>query len=348
HGNDKLLFNDTPFIPMKMRPQAHDIIRTWTFYTIVKAYMHQKTIPWTDVVISGHVVSDQKEKISKSKESNALSPENLLSRYPADVIRYWTASGSLGQDIAFSENQLKIGLRLVTKIWNAFLFTKEHMKKNGDVPEKLGTINEWLLHTSSQCFDQFTKYLEQNEFGLALNQVEQFFWHHFCDNYVELIKNQLFNPQDYTPQEVTATQWTLYYSGLRILQLYAPYLPHITETIYQLIYKEHETIPSIHQTRFQNIQHRYMFEESAILTQHLITIVSQVRKLKTEQQFSLKVPLASLIIYTESDTLREQLQQQEQLIRGVTHAQEIKYKIGTIDAPVLHEIDGLWHAKVSD
>src|SRR5471030_822799 len=96
------------FMPMSMRPQAHDIIRTWAFDTIVKSWMHQDTIPWKEIVISGHVLTDTKEKISKSKDNSPLVPENLLKTYPADVIRYWTASGSLGQDCAFSENQLKI------------------------------------------------------------------------------------------------------------------------------------------------------------------------------------------------------------------------------------------------
>ena len=113
---------------MSMRPQAHDIIRTWAFDTIVKAWMHEKDIPWHAIVISGHVLADTKEKLSKSKENASTSPQGLLERYPADVIRYWTAQGGLGQDIAFSEGQLKIGQRLVTKIWNAFRFIHEHIQ----------------------------------------------------------------------------------------------------------------------------------------------------------------------------------------------------------------------------
>ncbi len=214
------------FIPMGMRPQAHDIIRTWAFYTIVKTWMHHKTIPWAEIVISGHVLSDAKEKISKSKDNNKLAPETLLETYPADVIRYWTASGSLGQDVAFSENQLKIGQRLITKLWNAFRFVHEHTKDvNPQVmPAKLDASNEWLLHEATVCFEKYQRYLEENEFGLALAVVEKFFWHTFCDNYLELIKNQLFNPTEYDPQTVKATHWTLHTVGLRILQMYASLL----------------------------------------------------------------------------------------------------------------------------
>ncbi|MFC1854881.1 valine--tRNA ligase, partial [Candidatus Dependentiae bacterium] len=114
-------------LPMDMRPQAHDIIRTWAFYTIVKSFYHNKTIPWKKAVISGHVLSG-KEKLSKSGKSSKLTPENLLGSYSADAVRYWAAGGRLGMDTAFSEMQLKTGQRLVTKLWNAFRFCSEHLK----------------------------------------------------------------------------------------------------------------------------------------------------------------------------------------------------------------------------
>src|SRR5690606_26241973 len=87
-------------IPMSMRPQAHDIIRTWAFDTIVKVWLHHQTLPWNDIVISGHVLSEGKEKLSKSKGQKAASPQDLLAQYPADAIRYWTATSTLGQDVA--------------------------------------------------------------------------------------------------------------------------------------------------------------------------------------------------------------------------------------------------------
>ena len=238
------------FLPMSLRPQAHDIIRTWAFDTIVKSWMHNKTIPWKNIVISGHVLSDKKEKISK-KDGTAMDPLQLLERFPADAIRYWTASAKLGQDTSFSEEQLKIGQRLITKLWNAFLFAQPHISDgvSTTMPEDIGLVNKWLLHTISTRFAQYHDYLEHNEPGLALGVLEQFFWNDFCDNYIELIKNQLFNPQEYEEKTVAATRWTLYHVGLRLLQLYAPYLPHVTETIYQKLYKKHEHTASVHQFR---------------------------------------------------------------------------------------------------
>jgi len=337
------------FIPMSMRPQAHDIIRTWAFDTIVKSWMHHESIPWKSIVISGHVLADSKEKISKSKDNSPLVPENLLKTYPADVVRYWTATGSLGQDVAFSENQLKIGLRLMTKMWNAFWFTKEHvgLLKSHTKPAQVGDINEWLLHSVSHTFESYTKYFEQQEFGLALQQIERFFWHDFCDNYLELVKNQLFNPQEYDAQQVESTRWTLYNVGLRILQMYAPYMPHLTETIYGHLYTQHEKIKSIHQTKFNHVQQLYVFAQTADIMERIIALTANVRKVKTEKQLSLKTPLESLTVYTNDENLRDHVKKHDQLIRGITQAKVIHYKVENIEISELEQQDELWHARLN-
>jgi valyl-tRNA synthetase len=334
------------FLPMTMRPQAHDIIRTWAFYTIVKSWMHNKIIPWQEIVISGHVLSDSREKVSKSKGGGKLAPEALLTQYPADVIRYWTASGSLGYDVAFSENQLKIGNRLVTKLWNAFRFVGEHKPESVEQPKDLGIVNQWMLHQATLYFNKYQAHFENYEFGSALMAIEPFFWNDFCDNYLELIKNQLFNPQEYDAKLVAATKWTLNHVGLRILQLYAPYLPHITETIYLDLYQPKLGTASIHQTRFADVQTKFDFAESARITDNIITITSLARKLKTEKQLSLKAPLATLKIHGTDQGMLDRIKEQEQIIRGITHAQIIEYIAQPIDAPTMTGIDDQWHAQV--
>lgn len=333
------------FIPMSMRPQAHDIIRTWAFYTLVKSWMHYETLPWKNIIISGHVLSDSKEKLSKSKENTRISPEALLQTYPADVIRYWTASGRLGQDVAFSENQLKIGQRLVTKIWNAFRFVHEHIQEVSiEQPDHLGVVNEWLLHQSSECFALYKKYFDEDEFSLALDTVEKFFWQDFCDNYIELIKEQLFKPELYSKQETAGTRWTLYTVGLQILQRYAPFLPYVTENIYQGLYKAREKAISLHVTHFDS--HYFIFETSAAVTRHLVTLISQVRSLKTGQQLSLKVPLQTLEIYCNEKPVLDALESLEQIIKGVTHAISIIYSKEKLDKSELVGEQDTRNAKV--
>jgi len=317
--------NIKTFLPMSMRPQAHDIIRTWAFYTIVKAWMHNKTLPWNSIVISGHVLSPGADKISKSQKHSIPSPEKLIEQWSSDAIRFWTASATLGTDVAFSESQLKIGHRLVTKLWNAFRFMHPHLEnyKPTEQPTNLGNANEWILHKASETFANYEKELNKNEFSLALNHVETFFWNNFCDNYLELIKKLLFNPSEYTNKEVEATKWTLYNVGLHIIQLYAPYLPFITEKIYQLFYRKNIGISSIHCTKFADIQQSLSFDQSATEIDSLLTIVSLVRKTKTNNQLSLGTQLQELSIYTDNEKLKSILEEHASVLKGITRADEI-------------------------
>jgi valyl-tRNA synthetase len=320
------LFNGTvPFVPLAMRPQAHDIIRTWAFYTIVKTVLHHNTVPWTAIVISGHVLSAQKEKISKSQGNSPLEPENLLKNYPADVVRYWTASGSLGQDVAFSENQLKIGLKLSVKLWNAFKFISMHpCPANTFQPVAVGAINEWLLDKLSQTVKSYTHYLDLYEFGLALDAVEKFFWTVFCDNYIELIKDQLMRPELYSPEQVSATLATVHEVGFALLQLYAPYMPHVTEKIYQELYREKKGEASLHTTQFSPQLSQHSFAESVTTLEACLQVINTIRRLKTEKQLSLKTELATLTLCADKATL-VLLEKEQQLIAGIAKAHKIIY-----------------------
>lgn len=310
------------FFPMSMRPQAHDIIRTWAFYTIIKTSLHNNVLPWDSIVISGHVLSSERDKISKSQGNNPLEPAQLLSQYPADAIRYWTASGTLGHDVAFSDNQLKIGLKLQTKLWNACRFIKEHISVNSVRPTELGDLNKWILHEATCAFQEYKKALDKNEFGQALAAAERFFWNDFCDNYVELVKNQLFEPEKYDADLVAATRYTLTDLAKRILQLFAPYMPHITETIYGILFN---ATGSLHTTLFHEWQKEEIHTEVLESVKKLIEATAEVRKIKTEHQLSLKVPLRSLHLCAESNTTLEQLKTHEQIIKGVTQAGTVTY-----------------------
>ncbi len=366
--NNQIFSNDNTnkFLPMSMRPQAHDIIRTWAFDTIVKSYMHYKTIPWENIVISGHVLSSNKEKLSKSKGNSKTSPEQLLEQYSADSIRYWTASGNLGSDIAFSENQLKIGNKLIVKLWNAFRFCSEHLSKidfnlenlnnfNNNL-ENLEHTNKWILNQASKAESLYQKYFVKHEFSLALTGLEQFFWSDFCDNYLELIKDQLFNPENYSPEQVNNTLKTLYIVGFKLLQLYAPYVPYVTDKIYRQVYfKENlnNYKKSIHQTRFKDLKFNYSFENSALVTEKSIELISQIRKLKTENQLSLKTSLNNLNIIFNSNldkNLLDQIKSNSLLIQGISQSDKINFEIKYLNSQniksELKQIDDNWHAIV--
>lgn len=327
-------------MPMSMRPQAHDIIRTWAFYTIIKSHYHHHSTPWNDIVISGHVLAG-KEKISKSKGGAALTPERLLSDYSADAIRYWTASSTLGTDTAFSENQLKIGNKLLTKMWNAYRFMSEHVKayEKSDTTPKLDTLNQWLLDRFSATTAQYIKSFDAYEYHHALQAVESFFWQTFCDNYLELIKDQIFNPDNYDEHTIAATRFTLYEVGLGMLQLFGPFVPHITEALFQDLFKEKEGHETIHTLVLDNARYEYSCEKSVQTMKQVLNIIDQVRKLKSEKQLSLKTPLSSLTIAIEDHVMRDALQEQTQLIAGITKSENVSLVDSTSESSLEQQND---------
>lgn len=334
-------------IPMSLRPQAHDIIRTWTFYTIVKAQYHNNSIPWKHIAISGHV-STGKGKISKSKGGAPTDPENLLKTYSADAIRYWSANGRLGVDTQFSENQFKTGQRLLTKLWNAFRFCSDHIKgyEKPKARPELDALNEWLLHQLSKALSEYKHQFDAYDYTAALELSERFFWNIFCDNYLELIKDQIFNPDKYSKDAIEGTRYALYEVGFAILQMFAPFLPHITEELFQLLFKETEHAVSIHQTHFDLERYAYEFTDSATAIDVLVAIVGVVRKLKSEQNLSLKVELESLTIHTQDSRIADAMKSQEAILKGVTRAKEVNWSVEGVGESKLEKVGELWNAHV--
>lgn len=340
---------DKPFVPMSMRPQAHDIIRTWAFYTIIKSWMHHGQIPWKEIVISGHVLSSERDKISKSQGNSPLKPENLLATYSADAIRYWTGSGTLGYDTAFSEAQLKVGHRLVTKLWNAFLLIAEHTNgvkvSNIAALKDLDPLNGWILHRATETFERYTEMFEKHEFSLALQAIEQFFWADVCDNYFELMKDCLFNPQNYTPEQVQQTKQTLAIVGIRILQMYAPFVPYVTEAIYQNLYKEQYASASLHTLQFADVPISYKNQTAVEVMSSVLAVVAAIRQLKAEHELSLKVEIAELTVMGNETTLAH-IRSQEQLVKGITRAQKLVYREES-GTNTLEQREGKWFGVIS-
>ena len=175
--------------PADLRPQAHEIIRTWAFYTIVKSLLHANVAPWSHAMISGWCLAADKTKMSKSK-GNVVTPVALIVEKSADVVRYWASTSRLGADTAFSEDLLKIGRKLVTKLWNASAFTAAHLDKLARSPTspsqdmESGAISEvldrWILTRLGKTALQATHYFEQLEYSNARSAIEDFFWKDFA------------------------------------------------------------------------------------------------------------------------------------------------------------------------
>jgi len=228
-------------IPFSLRPQAHDIIRTWAFYTIVKSLYHEDKLPWKNVMVSGFVTL-KGEKMSKSK-GNVIDPKKVLEEYGSDVLRFAAAGSKLGNDADYQEQDLIAGKKFITKLWNATKFVFMNLEDfKGNKPSKLEQIDELFLERLQKLVNEVTVYFENYEYSKARDSLEKFFWHDFADNYIEIVKTRVY--QNKKGKE--SAQYVLYKSLLAILKLIAPITPFITEEIYQTYFKKTEKDKSIH------------------------------------------------------------------------------------------------------
>ncbi|WP_143689565.1 valine--tRNA ligase [Wolbachia endosymbiont of Nilaparvata lugens] len=273
--------------PADLRSQSHEIIRTWAFYTILKAHYHADSLPWKNIMISGWCLSDDKKKMSKSK-GNIITPHVILETYGADVVRYWAANSRLGVDTVYSENIFKIGKRLVTKLWNASKFVSMFMEKHQalSINSAHETMDKWILSKLYKVIERATNNLLQFEYCEALEAVEEFFWKDFCDNYLELVKKRAYG------NDSSAKQSLAYVLNI-VLRLFAPFLPYITEEIYHQLYSYN----SVHnKSNWPNKEELIYDKYSEEMGDNFVQILNLVRKIKADNNVSVKHLIQKLMI----------------------------------------------------
>ncbi len=218
--------------PMQMRPQSHEIIRTWLFSTVVRAELEEGVLPWSDVAISGWVLDpDEGGKLSKSKgKGNVITPMSLLERHGTDAVRYWAASGRPGVDTVFDEAQMKVGRRLAIKVLNASRFA---LARLGEGSGRAGAVSSpvdlALLTGLAAVVSEATTAFEAFDYARALERTEAFFWD-FCNDYVELVKGRSY--REASDPDVVSAVTTLALALSVQLRLLAPFLPFVTEEVW--------------------------------------------------------------------------------------------------------------------
>jgi len=263
-------------IPYSLRPQGHDIIRTWAFYTIVKSLYQEETIPWKEIAISGNV-SLYGEKMSKSR-GNVIPPQQIMQQYGSDSLRYWASSSKLGEDLDYQEKDLIAGKKFATKILNAanFIFMNlRHQKKQPILIETdrlfLVQLNK-LIKSSTNSFDEYN-------YSKAKSESEHFFWRIFADNYLEIVKKRVYSG---TEEEKSSAFYTLYHTLFSLLKLFAPITPFITEEIYQNYFKKYEKENSIHTLSWPEQIKIKEDKNDEIIWSRLIDVIGKVRQAKSE------------------------------------------------------------------
>ncbi len=319
--------------PMQLRPQAHEIIRTWTFYTIVKSLYHFDKLPWDTVAISGWgIAAEGAGKISKSRGGGPMAPQAMIERYSADAVRYWAASTSLGKDAVINEEKIQAGNKLVTKLWNVARFSQrflagyqlpESPTRHSPLPthqSSLSPADRWILARTQSLIGRATALFIANDYAGAKNETERFFWTDLADNYLEMAKKRLYDGGE----AGESARFALYHALLSTIKLLAPILPHVTEAIYQGLFAEQEGIASIHCADWPEESERVRDMEAETLGQTLVEIATAVRRYKSENNLSLGAELERLQIGTADERLAQMLREAADDLTSITRARHIE------------------------
>ncbi len=289
--------------PADLRPQAHEIIRSWAFYTVVKAHLHENTVPWKNLMISGWCLAADKTKMSKSK-GNVVTPVALLEEKGSDVVRYWASTSRLGSDTAYSEDVLKIGKKLTNKIWNASKFAALHLTKLQQKPGTakqdvdsgviFETLDLWILTRLQRTIAKATAEFEKFEYCNARTATEEFFWKDFCDNYLELIKVRAYNEDGSNPKGQQSAIHTVYHCLDALLRLFAPVVPHITEELFSYIFDEKGSVHA--RGTWPDAVDYPEDAQSERAGIACVSVLDGVRKLKATKNVSIKWPLDEIVL----------------------------------------------------
>lgn len=310
------------FLPMSLRPQAHDIIRTWAFYTLVKSYYHHNNIPWKNIMISGHGQDPHGQKMSKSK-GNFVVADEVIAKYSADAFRFWAASVKLGDDLPYQEKDVLTGQKFTTKLWNASKFGLMHLGdyqySNKHKPKEI--FDSWLLSKLQKLVKESTESFDVYEYSKSKSGVENFFWHTFCDLYMEIVKDRLYNPDQRGVKERESAQLGVYSGILSVLKMMAPIMPHITEEIYQLYFNKSENCQSIHISEWPEFNSKLVNEKAEEIGDLGVDVINAVRKFKSENKMSMKDELSEIVVLGKEKEFKLILED----LKAVCKAKEIKF-----------------------
>lgn len=332
-------------LPMSMRPQAHDIIRTWAVYTMLMSHYRHNDVPWEELMISGHILLRKGEKISKKTGGGKLKPEEMIAIYSADATRYAMCGASLGRDAYYDEGEVEKGRKLITKVYNAgklVIGNLESFKFDFD-KKKLEPIDKWIILKSQIAASEMADAFNNYEFGKARQIFEDFFWREYCDNYLEIIKGRVRSTSTEDETKRQSAQHALYQSFLNILKMSAPFVPHIAEEMYHGnfgegaekkfisdtssgIFSQHEGLKSVHLTEWPTIWKELKSDSDQILDSgsYVLEIISKVRQYKTLNKIRMVAPVSIKIMC--STDIQNQLSGYIDDLKNITKAESIIFK----------------------
>jgi valyl-tRNA synthetase len=294
-GEDRKLF--AKVFPMSVRPQAHDIIRTWLFSTILRSHLDEGELPWANAAISGWVLDPDRKKMSKSK-GNVVTPMHLLEEYGADAVRYWAANGRPGTDTAFDAQQMKVGRRLAVKLLNASKFALADLPPQGETLTH--PLDRAMIARLAGVVAEATSSFEDYDYARALERAESFFWW-YCDYYLELVKGRRYDPDP----EVSASVSLALRLSLSVFQrLFAPFLPFVCEEVWSWWQEgsvHRAPWPDAGELETAGASPQREREEAALTL--TAAALSEVRKAKSEARRKMRAPVARVLVRNTAECL---------------------------------------------
>lgn len=309
---------------MSLRPQAHEIIRTWAFYTIVKSHHHFGVVPWQNVLISGWgLAGEGMGKISKSRGGGPMAPLEMIERYSADAVRYWAASTGPGKDSIISEEKIQVGVKLVTKLWNVARFGERFVEgyRPPLEPPALSPADRWILSRIQRLILRATELFRAYDYAAAKSEMESFFWRDLADNYLEMAKQRLYDEASATHE---GARYTLHHVLLTTVKLSAPFLPHVTEEIYRALFAPIDGRDSIHRASWPVADEGLLDDQAEAIGETLVEVATAARRYKSERGLSLGVELERLQLAGTEPVLSAGLQTAEADLMSITRARRVE------------------------
>jgi valyl-tRNA synthetase len=314
--------------PNDLRPQAHEIIRTWLFATALRSHLEHGTLPWQHAAISGWVVDPDRKKMSKSK-GNVMTPMALLEEYSSDAFRYWSASARLGIDTAFDIGQIKVGRRLAIKVLNVSRFVLG-IGATADLSTVTDPLDHAMLARLADLVEDATAAFEDYDHTRALERTEAFFWY-FCDDYVELVKARAYG--EHGSEAAHSAQAALAIALSTLLRLFAPVLPFVTEEVWSWWQEG-----SVHRANWPGSAELRMLagDADAALLDSVSLVLAAVRKAKSDARVSMRTEVASVVVRGSAVAL-EQLREATRDLRSSGRIAQLDLLDAGLDAPL--EVD---------
>ena len=307
--------------PMDVRPQGHDIIRTWLFSTMVRSNFEHDVAPWKNACLSGWILDPDRKKMSKSK-GNVVTPSDLFDQYGSDAVRYWAACARPGVDTAFSEDQMKVGRKLATKLLNLtkFVLGAGASDASTAAAQPVDLVDQAMLVRLSEVVDAATIALEQFDYARALERTEAFFWW-FCDDYVELVKTRAYGET----QDSSSARVSLHRALSIVQRLFAPMLPFATEEVWSWWQSG-----SIHRatwpTSAETVAGFSVAPDAIKALDAICEVLGAVRRTKTEAKVSQRAEVAKLVVTADEKTVK-MLRANLSDLRNAGSLQEIEFVV---------------------